>query len=193
MHIGLFFGSFNPIHIGHLIIAKHFLNEKRVNEVWFLVSPQNPFKSASGLLNEYHRLHLVTLSIEDEPGLRASNIEFNLPKPSYTVETLAYLKDKYPEHQFSILMGSDGFQNLPKWKNAETLIKQCNFLVYKRPGFDLHDNFGASVIVEDAPALSISSTHIRQLIRSKKSIRYLVTDAAKEEIEKNNYYMDSIK
>ena len=90
-------------------------------------------------------------------------------------------------------MGSDGFQNLPKWKNAETWIKYCNFLVYKRPGFDLQDNFGARVIVEDAPALSISSTHIRQLIRSKKSIRYLVTDAAKEEIEKNNYYMDSIK
>src|SRR3989339_302073 len=121
MKIGLYFGSFNPIHTGHLIIASHVLNETDLQQVWFVVSPQNPFKQEHSLLNEYHRLHLVQLAVEEDTRLRASDIEFKMPKPSYTIDTLVYLKEKYPQHQFTIIMGSDSFQNLPKWKNASLL------------------------------------------------------------------------
>src|SRR5215211_2217721 len=121
MKIGLYFGSFNPIHVGHLIIANHVLNETEVEKIWFLISPQNPFKTESQLLNEYHRLHLVRIATEDDPRIKASDIEFSLPKPSYTSTTLAYLGEKYPEHEFSIIMGSDSFQNIHKWKNSEAI------------------------------------------------------------------------
>jgi len=188
MKIGLYFGSFNPIHTGHLIIASHIVNSTDLQEVWFIVSPQNPFKKSAGLLNEHHRLHLVNTAIEGEFKLKASSVEFKLPKPSYTIDTITYLAEKYPAHQFTILMGSDGFQNFNKWKNYESLAKQCPVVIYKRPGFDIHETFGAQVTILEAPLLEISSTHIRELIRHGKSIRYLVTDAVKEEIEKNNYY-----
>lgn len=188
MKIGLYFGSFNPVHIGHLIIANHAVNETDLNQVWFVVSPQNPFKQASALLNEYHRFHLITLAIEGEKNLRASNVEFNLPKPSYTVDTLAYLKEKHPEHDFCILMGSDGFQNLNKWKNYEVLVANHPVYIYKRPGFDVTETFGANIQILQAPLLEISSTHIRELIKKRKSIRFLVPDVVKEEIELAGYY-----
>ena len=137
MNIGLYFGSFNPVHIGHLIIANHAVNETDLNQVWFVVSPQNPFKQSSSLLNEYHRLHLIKSAIDGENGLRASNVEFSLPKPSYTVDTLAYLKEKFPTFRFSLLMGSDGFKNLDKWKNFESIVKNYPVYIYKRPGFDI--------------------------------------------------------
>ena len=116
MRIGLYFGSFNPVHCGHLIIANHILNETVLDKVWFIVSPQNPFKHSAGLLNEYDRLHLLRVAVEEDNRIKVSDIEFGLPKPSYTVDTLAYLAEKYPEHEFSIIMGSDSFQNLHKWK-----------------------------------------------------------------------------
>lgn len=188
MKIGLYFGSFNPVHIGHLIIANHTVNETPLNQVWFVVSPQNPFKQSSGLLNEYHRLHLIKLAIEGENNLRASSVEFALPKPSYTVDTLAYLKEKYPEHEFSILMGSDGFQNLHKWKNHEVIVKNYPVYIYKRPGFEVTETHGATVHLIDAPLLEISSTHIRELIKNRKSIRFLVPDVVKEEIDIGGYY-----
>ena len=188
MNIGLYFGSFNPVHTGHLIIASHVVNETSIQQVWLVVSPQNPFKTTAGLLNEYHRLHLVNLAIEDETRIRASDIEFKLPRPSYTIDTLTYLREKYPQHQFSIIMGSDGFQNLPKWKHADLLISEYPIIVYKRPGFDITDTWGSSVQVLDAPMLDISATHIRNNIREGKSVRYLVPDKVREEIEKNNYY-----
>lgn len=191
MKIGLYFGSFNPVHMGHLIIASHAVNETDLNQVWFVVSPQNPFKQSSTLLNEYHRLHLVKSSIDGENNLRASSVEFNLPKPSYTVDTLAYLKEKHPEHEFAILMGSDGFQNLHKWKNYELIVKEHPIYIYKRPGFDVAETHGARVQVLDAPLLEISSTHIRELIKKKKSIRFLVPDVVKEEIEIGGYYKNS--
>jgi nicotinate-nucleotide adenylyltransferase len=193
MNIGLFFGSFNPIHVGHLIIANHFINTGTVDELWFVVSPQNPFKNSSGLLNEQHRLNLVKTAIDGEVKIKASNIEFKLPRPSYTINTLTYLTEKYPLHQFHIVMGSDGFQNLNKWKNAEAIIKNYPILIYKRPGFEVKETFGAITKVLDAPLLEISSTHIRELIKKKKSIRYLVTDAVKNEIELNNYYRSSLE
>jgi nicotinate-nucleotide adenylyltransferase len=188
MKIGLYFGSFNPVHIGHLIIANHAVNETSLNQVWFVVSPQNPFKQSAGLLNEYHRLHLIKSAIDGENNLRASSVEFGLPKPSYTVDTLAYLKEKHPEHEFSILMGSDGFQNLNKWKNYPVIAANHMIYIYKRPGFEVTENHGAAITVLDAPLLEISSTHIRELIKNKKSIRFLVPDVVKEEIELAGYY-----
>jgi nicotinate-nucleotide adenylyltransferase len=188
MKIGLYFGSFNPVHTGHLIIANHAVNETDLKQVWFIVSPQNPFKQSASLLNEYHRLHLIKSAIDGENNLRASSVEFNLPKPSYTVDSLAYLKEKYPEHEFSILLGSDGFQNLNKWKNYEVIVKNHRIYIYKRPGFEITDTHGATVQVLDAPLLEISSTHIRELIKNRKSIRFLVPDVVKEEIEIGAYY-----
>jgi nicotinate-nucleotide adenylyltransferase len=188
MNIGLYFGSFNPIHIGHLIIAKHIINEGLLDEIWFVISPQNPFKNSSVLLNEQHRLNLVKTAIDAEPKLKASNIEFKLPRPSYTIDTLTYLVEKYPKNNFTIVMGSDGFQNINKWKNAIELIKNFKILVYNRPGFLISETHNADFSIIDAPLLEISSTHIRKLIKEKKSIRYLVTDKVKEEIEINQYY-----
>lgn len=188
MNIGLYFGSFNPIHHGHLIIASHFINETNLDEVWLIVSPQNPFKNSASLLNEHQRFHLAQLALEDETKIKASNIEFKLPKPSYTVNTLTYLKEKYPQHQFTILMGSDGFQNINKWHNAEVILKNYPIAVYSRPGFEIKETFGAKLTIQQAPLLDISSTHIRNLIKQKKSIKYLVPENVREEIEINNYY-----
>ena len=188
MKIGLYFGSFNPVHIGHLIIANHAVNETGLNQVWFVVSPQNPFKQSASLLNEYHRLHLIKSAIDGENNLRASNVEFGLPRPSYTVDSLAYLKEKHPDHEFSILMGSDGFQNLDKWKNYEVIVANHSIYIYKRTGFDVTETFGATIHILNAPLLDISSTRIRNLIKNKKSIRFLVPDVVKEEIELAGYY-----
>ena len=188
MHIGLYFGSFNPVHIGHLIIATYVINTTQMQQIWLVVSPQNPLKPSKTLLNEYHRLHLVQSSLEGENKIRASNIEFQLPKPSFTIDTLTHLQEKYPQHQFSIIMGSDSFCNLPKWKNYEKIIKDYSFYIYKRQGYEIDNNLGAQVQVLDAPILQISSTQIRNLIKAGKSIRYLVPDVVKEEIERNGYY-----
>ena len=188
MKVGLYFGSFNPVHIGHCIIASYFVQNTDLDKVWLVVSPQNPFKESASLLNEYHRLHLAKLATEDETDLKASDIEFHLPKPSYTIDTLTYLKEKHPEHQFSILLGSDGLQNLHKWKNAALLAKDHTFMVYKRPGFDIVNTINARLEIAEAPLLEISSTHIREMIRQGKSIRYLVPDKVREEIEMYHYY-----
>lgn len=186
--IGLYFGSFNPVHHGHLIIAQHLLNSKLVDEIWFVVSPQNPFKASSGLLNEHHRYFLLQEAIEGELNMKVSNVEFKLPRPSYTVNTLAYLQEKYPNTSFSIIMGSDSFQNLSKWHNAEVIIQRYPIIIYKRPGFEIDNTIQAKITIADAPLLQISSTHIRELIRSGKSIRYLVPDAVKAEIDNKGYY-----
>jgi nicotinate-nucleotide adenylyltransferase len=188
MKIGLFFGSFNPIHVGHLIIANHIANTNSLQHIWFVVSPQNPHKPSSTLLNEYHRLFLVKTAIDGENKLQASNVEFHLPKPSYTVDTLTYLKEKFSQHDFSIIMGSDSFSNLTNWKNFEVIVKNHFILIYKRAGFEVKNTIGANIVLLDAPLLEISSTHIRELIKSGKSIRYLVPDIIKEEIERNHYY-----
>src|SRR4249920_485428 len=168
MKIGLYFGSFNPIHHGHLIIASHVVNETTLQQVWFVVSPQNPFKQSQSLLNEYHRLHLVKLAIEGENKLRATDIEFKLPKPSYTITTLQYLEEKYPEHQFSIILGSDSFQNLDKWKNADVIMERYDLYVYTREGSKVRSDLPVKYKILDAPLLQISSTHIRNLIKNGK-------------------------
>ncbi len=191
MNIGLYFGSFNPVHVGHLIIANHILNETELEKVWFIISPQNPFKQSATLLNEYQRLHLVRLATEDDDRIKASDIEFNLPRPSYTVNTLAYLSEKYPEHTFSVIMGGDSFQNLDKWKNAEVIIKNYPIYVYNRPGVVTENHLGAKLVMLDAPQLELSATSIRKLIREGKSVRYLLPEKVLEEIEKGGYYKNS--
>ena len=188
MKIGLYFGSFNPIHIGHLIIAIHALNTTLLDQVWFILSPQNPHKISSTLLNENHRLSLIKLAIENESKLKASNIEFKLPRPSYTIDTITYITEKYPSNEFAIIMGSDSFNNLPKWKNFELLIKNTNLYIYERPNFKIDNYINAKIYILNAPLLEISSTHIREMIKKGKSIRYMVPDVVKEEIDNNNYY-----
>ena len=188
MKIGLYFGSFNPVHVAHLIIANHVLNETDIEKIWFVVSPQNPFKTESGLLNEYHRLHLVRLATEDDNRIKASDIEFGLPKPSYTTNTLAYLAERYPEHEFCLVMGSDSFQNLTKWKNHEVIVKNYSIYVYLRSGFEAKNTGNAKLHIVDAPVLQLSATQLRKSLQEGKSIRYMVPDKVLDEIEKGNYY-----
>jgi nicotinate-nucleotide adenylyltransferase len=188
MNIGLFFGSFNPVHIGHLIIANYIISYGEVDQLWFVLSPQNPLKPQKELLNEYHRQHLLQSAIEGENKFKCSTIEFQLPRPSYTIDTLAYLKEKYPSHQFTIIMGSDSFKNIKNWKNGELLTKEYSILIYKRPHFEIRNEGKANIKILNAPLLDISSTLIRDIIKDKKSIRFLVPDVVKEEIERNNYY-----
>ncbi|MEM9823825.1 MAG: nicotinate (nicotinamide) nucleotide adenylyltransferase, partial [Bacteroidota bacterium] len=139
MKVGLFFGSFNPIHVGHLIIANFMATQTELEQVWLVVSPQNPFKAKSSLARDYERLHLVQLAIDDNPKLRVSNIEFSLPKPSYTIDTLTYLKEKYPQHAFSLIMGGDNLGSFHKWKNYEQILAHHQIFVYKRPQYHLGD------------------------------------------------------
>ena len=188
MKIGLYFGSFNPVHVGHLIIANHIINETNIEKIWFVISPQNPFKVESNLLDEYSRLHLVRTAVEDDKRLKASDIEFHLPKPSFTVSTLAYLEEKHPKHEFYLIMGSDSFQNIHKWKNYETIIKRYPIYVYKRPCFEIINTHNAELKIIEAPLLQISATQIRDLIKNRKSVRYMVPDKVLEEIERGNYY-----
>lgn len=188
MKIALYFGSFNPVHVGHLIIANHVLNETEVDRLWFVVSPHNPLKQENGLLNEYHRLHLVQTAIADDPRMKASDIEFHLPRPSYTIDTLTYLKEKYPEHEFLIVMGSDSFSNIKKWKNYELLLRDYKILIYQRPGFVVDSPATANATVLQAPLLEISATRLREMILKGKSIRYMVPEKVREEIEAGGYY-----
>jgi nicotinate-nucleotide adenylyltransferase len=188
MHIGLYFGSFNPIHTGHLIVANHIVENSDIDKVWFVVSPHNPLKDSHSLLNEYDRLHLVQIAIEDNNKFRASNVEFSLPKPSFTIDTLTYLKERFPLEKFSVIMGSDSFQNIHRWKNYEQLLVQYEIIVYKRPGFEVTETHGAKVQVLNAPLLEISSTFIRKQIREAKSVRYLLPEKVWQYIADNGYY-----
>jgi nicotinate-nucleotide adenylyltransferase len=188
MKVALYFGSFNPVHIGHCIIAGYIADHTDADQVWFVVSPQNPLKPSAALLNEYHRLHLVKLAVENDPRLKVSDIEFSLPRPSYTIDTLTYLSEKYPQHEFAVVMGSDSFQNIGKWKNAAQLVANYDIYVYNRPGHSANNEIKTRITILDAPLLDISSTFIRETIRAKKSIRFLVPEEVREEIENNGYY-----
>ncbi len=193
MNIGLYFGSFNPIHLGHLIIANHVVEETDLDEVWFIVTPQNPFKKNNTLLNESHRLQLVRLAIEGSRKLKANNIEFSLPRPSYTCDTLIHLQERYPGRVFSLIIGSDGYQNINKWKNANYILNNFQILLFTRPGFEEIKPISENTILISAPLLDISATQIRHKIKHRKSIRYLVPDIIMEEIINNGYYNNSLE
>ena len=190
MKIGLYFGSFNPVHVGHLIIANHIVNETDCDQVWLVVSPRNPLKNPGSLLNEYDRLHLVNLAIGEFSALRSSNIEFSLPRPSYTIDTLTYLEEQHPHDTFAVIMGSDSLCNLPRWKNHDLLLEKYPLYVYLRPGFTPPELLlgKGRITICSAPLLDISSTIIRKLIQSGKSARYLVPEKAFTYMMENNYY-----
>ena len=188
MQIGLFFGSFNPVHTGHLIIANHVLNETELEKIWLVISPLNPFKTNADLLDENARLSLAQLAVRADERITASSIEFPLPKPSFTINTLSFLKKNFAEHDFSIIMGSDNFLDLDKWKDYKEIIDICKIFIYVRPGFPAENKFNADIAVFNAPMLDISSTEIRKLVKEGKSIRYLVPDAVRLEIEEKSHY-----
>jgi nicotinate-nucleotide adenylyltransferase len=188
MKIGLFFGSFNPVHTGHLIIANHILNETPLNKIWFVVSPLNPFKAHSELLEENARLSLVNIAVQGDERLIASDIEFQLPKPSFTTNTLSFLKKTHSAHDFSIIMGSDNFKDLGKWKNYEDIVARYKILIYLRNGFEVRNELNANIELLNAPILNISSTAIREIVRKGKSMRYLVPEMVRKEIEGKRYY-----
>jgi len=189
MKTGLFFGSFNPVHVGHMIIANFMATQTDLKEVWLVVSPHNPLKDKSSLANDYDRLHLVKLAIGDNIRLKASDIEFGLPKPSFTIDTLIYLRERFPDRQFCPIMGSDNLLTLHKWKNYELLLRDYELYVYKRPGFEsgpFEDH--SSVHIVEAPMMSISATYIRSCIKEGKSIQYLVPDAVFNYLELSRIY-----
>lgn len=189
MNIGLYFGSFNPVHNGHLIIANHIINFGNVDEVWFVISPQNPFKKKANLLDSFDRLNLVELAIGDNDRIKPSTIEFNMPIPSYTIDTLTYLKEKYNNYNFTLIMGSDNLVNFHKWKNHDVILKHYNIVVYMRPGYeDLPFLNHPKVKVLKAPLLEISSSFIRKLIKEDKSIQYLVPEKVYKETLDSSLY-----
>jgi nicotinate-nucleotide adenylyltransferase len=191
MNIGLFFGSFNPVHTGHMIIAQHLANQDEIDEVWLVVSPQNPFKNKADLLNESDRLHMVNLAVESNPKIKSCDVEFNLPRPSYTVDTLAHLKKLFPQHVFALIMGSDSLNSFPKWKDHEHILKHHIIYIYNRPNQDeniplmSHPN----VKICKAPYLDISSTGIRNTISTGLSARYLLPDAVFDYVQAKRLYL----
>ncbi len=190
MEVGLFFGSFNPIHTGHLIIANLVKETTSVKEVWFVVSPQNPFKKNKNLLHEFDRLDPVRAAINEDYGFRVSDVEFSMPKPSYTIDTLAYLKEKHPEKRFKLIIGEDNLSSFPKWKNHQEILDQFGLIVYPRPNANKSE-LATNENIEwlDAPKIDISATLIRKLIKDNKSVKYLVPEAVESQIEAKGFFL----
>jgi nicotinate-nucleotide adenylyltransferase len=191
MKIGLYFGTFNPIHVGHLIIANHMAEYSDLEQVWMVVTPHNPHKQKNTLLDDYQRLHLVRLATEDFPKIKPSDIEFKLSQPNYTVNTLAHLKDNYPQHEFSLIMGEDNLKSLHKWKNYEFILENHDIYIYPRvsveaENFELPNQNRIHKI--DAPIVEVSSTFIRENIKNKKNIRPLLPQKVWEYVDHNNFY-----
>ena len=194
MKIGLYFGTFNPIHIGHLIIANHMAEHSDLDQVWMVVTPHNPLKQKNTLLDDRSRFHMVRLATEEYPKIKPSDIEFHLAQPNYTVNTLAHLKEKFPANEFSLIMGEDNLNSLHKWKNYEFLLENYDIYIYPRvsdgevseplPEIKNHKR----IFKIDAPIVEISSTFIRESIKNKKNIRPLLPENVWEEIDYNNYY-----
>ena len=201
MKIGLYFGTFNPIHIGHLIIANHMAEYSGLEKIWMIVTPHNPLKNKKTLLDDHERLQLVNLATEDYPKIKPSDIEFKLPQPNYTVNTLAHLQDKFPQHEFSLIMGEDNLKSIHKWKNYEVILKNYPIYVYPRIASEnLVDKKKTSetenlifknnpnVHFIDAPIVEISSTFIRENIKNKKNVQPLLPSKVWEYIDHNNIY-----
>lgn len=187
--IGLFFGSFNPIHIGHLIIANYMANHTDLKEVWLMVSPHNPLKKKSTLINMYDRLEMVNLALEGASNLRSSDFEFRLEQPSYTIDTLTHLQEQYPNKEFVLIMGSDNLVSIKKWKNYEILLRDYELYVYPRPGFEEHEfKDHPSITLTDTPLMELSSTFLRQSIKERKNIKYFLPDEVLTFIDKKGLY-----
>jgi nicotinate-nucleotide adenylyltransferase len=190
--IGLFFGSFNPIHIGHLILANYILENSDMDELWFVVSPQNPFKDKKSLLKDHNRLDMVQLAVKNYPNMRASNVEFSLPQPSYTIDTLTYLREKHPDYSFSLIMGEDNLSGLHKWKNAELLLKNYHIIVYPRifesekkdPEYLGHEN----ISLVKAPVIELSATEIRNMIKAGKNVRPMLPPEVFDYLDGSSFY-----
>jgi nicotinate-nucleotide adenylyltransferase len=187
---GLFFGSFNPIHIGHLVIAEYMVEYTDLRHVWFVVSPQNPLKPAKNLLPENKRIAMVRLAIEYDNRFKASSIEFNLPKPSYTINTLAHIKEKYPKQEFALIMGADNITTLYKWKNYEQLLDNYEIYIYPRKETVVIPDYAKrpSVHFTEAPVMEISSTFIRDAIKNRKDVRHMLPPAVAEYIKEMHLY-----
>ncbi len=188
--VGLYFGSYNPIHTGHMAIANYMVEFTGIDQLWFVVSPQNPFKANENLLDDYQRLELVNRAIEGDQRFRVSNIEFGLPKPNYTIDTLAYLHEKFPNHHFLIIMGSDNLESFHKWKNYRVILENYGIIVYPRPGFDeskiiQHPNI---TIARNTPLMEISSSFIRQSIKENKDVRHFMPQKVWEYLDEMNFY-----
>ena len=195
MKIGLYFGTFNPIHVGHMIIANHMAEFSGLDQIWIVVTPHNPLKTKATLLDDYQRLYLVILATEDYPKIKPSDVEFQLPQPNYTVNTLAHLQEKYPTYEFSLIMGDDNLQSLQKWKNYEVILEHYDIYVYPRiapnsesPTVKKAPDFGRKVHYIDAPIVEISSTFIRDCIKNKKNVHALLPEKVWLDIDRNNYY-----
>lgn len=189
MKIGLFFGSFNPIHIGHLIIANTMVTSTDLEQVWFVVSPQNPFKKSSSLLHEFDRYDLVQRAISDNSLLKVTDVEFHMPKPSFTIDTLVRIQEKFPQHEFKLIMGEDNLAQFPNWKNYDKILEYVGLYVYPRPGSKSHAfKNHESVKFVEAPLLDISATFLRNKIKNGESIRYLVPEQVETTIRLKKFY-----
>jgi nicotinate-nucleotide adenylyltransferase len=191
MKIGLYFGTFNPIHIGHLIIANHLAEYSGLEQIWMVVTPHNPLKNKQTLLNDYQRLQLVFLATEDYPKIKPSDIEFKLSQPNYTINTLAHLQEKHPQHEFSLIMGEDNLKSLHKWKNHEVILQNHKIYVYPRISSELETSpykNNPKIHFIDAPIVEISSTFIRENIKNKKNVQPLLSSKVWEYIDHNNLY-----
>lgn len=187
--IGLFFGSFNPVHIGHMALANYFVEFSPVQEIWFVVSPHSPFKEKGSLLADHHRLEMVYQAIDSDSRFRASNIEFKLPQPNYTAHTLVVLEEKYPDYDFSLIMGSDNLEGFMKWKNADVMLSRYSLLVYPRPGHpggSLREH--PAVTFVDAPLLDISASFIREAVRNGKNLKYFIPGKAFQYMQEMHFY-----
>ena len=190
MKIGLYFGTFNPIHVGHLIIANHIAEYGAVDQVWMVVTPHNPLKKKSGLLDDYQRLEMVHLATSDYPKIKPSDIEFKLSQPNYTVNTLAHLSEKYPQNKFVLIMGEDNLNSFHKWKNFEVILDQYEIMVYPRIAEKTEHSFGghSKIKLVNAPIVEISSTFIRENIKKGKNVRALLSEQVWQYIDRNNFY-----
>ncbi len=191
MKIGLYFGTFNPIHVGHLIIANHMAEHSDLDQIWMVVTPHNPLKKKSTLLDDYHRLQMVFLATEDFPKIKPSDIEFKLPQPNYTVNTLVHLEEKYPNYEFSLIMGEDNLKSLHKWKNYEVILEHHDIYVYPRISSEeenLEFKNHPKIHLIDAPVVEISATFIRDNIKKGKNIQPLLPAKVWEYIDHNNFY-----
>ncbi|MDA9555494.1 nicotinate (nicotinamide) nucleotide adenylyltransferase [Pelobium sp.] len=189
MKIGLFFGSFNPIHTGHLIIANYMANHTSLDKVWLVVSPHNPLKEKKDLIQVYDRLEMAKLAVEDTQNIVVSDIELKLPQPSYTIDTLTHLKDLYPEHEFVLIMGSDNLKSLKKWKNYELILRDYQIYIYPRPGFENTEFTNhPSVIITETPLMELSATFIRKAIAKGKNVQFFLPDKVIDFIERKSLY-----